>query len=60
MNYLTIVRGELMKVTWATRKDTLITSGLVCSMAIVAAGFFFFLIDQCIGFGVRLLLGSGV
>ena len=52
------VRSEVAKVTWPTRKETLITTGLVFAMACVAA-LFFFAADQVIGVFVRLLFGFG-
>ena len=50
------VRSEVSKVTWPTRKETLVTTGLVFAMATVAA-IFFFVVDQLIGLGVRALFG---
>ena len=50
------VRSEVAKVTWPSRKETLVTTGLVVAMAFVAA-FFFFIADQIIGVGVRALFG---
>ena len=50
------VRSEAAKVTWPSRKETLVTTGLVVAMATVAA-IFFFIIDQIIGVGVRALFG---
>lgn len=50
------VRSEVVKVTWPTRKETLVTTGLVFAMAALAA-LFFFLADQVIGIFVRLLFG---
>jgi preprotein translocase subunit SecE len=52
------VRQEIAKVTWPSRKETLITTGLVFVLSILAA-IFFFLVDQVIGFGVRALFGFG-
>ncbi len=52
------VRQELAKVTWPSRKETLITTGLVFVLSILAA-IFFFLVDQVIGRGVRTLFGFG-
>ena len=52
------VRQELAKVTWPSRKETLITTGLVFVLSILAA-IFFFLVDQVIGMGVRTLFGFG-
>ncbi len=53
------VRSEVSKVTWPTRKETLVTTGLVFAMATVAA-VFFFVVDQVIGLGVRALFGMGI
>ncbi len=53
------VRSEVAKVTWPSRKETLVTTGLVFLMAALAA-IFFFVADQVFGVGVRLLFGGGV
>ena len=52
------VRAEVAKVTWPTRKETLVTTGLVFALSALAAAFFF-LADQVIGLGVRALFGAG-
>jgi preprotein translocase subunit SecE len=52
------VRQEAGKVTWPTRKETLITTAMVFVMVFFAAGFFF-LVDQVLNVGVRLVLGLG-
>jgi len=53
------VKSEVSKVTWPTRKETLVTTGLVFAMATVAA-IFFFVVDQVVGLGVRALFGMGI
>ena len=53
------VRAEVDKVTWPSRKETLITTGLVFALSGLAA-VFFFLADQVIGVGVRYLFGVGL
>jgi preprotein translocase subunit SecE len=53
------VRNEVAKVTWPSRKETLVTTGLVFAMAAMAA-VFFFAIDQIVGVGVRALFGVGI
>ena len=53
------VRAEVAKVTWPSRKETLVTTGLVFAMAAVAA-IFFFVVDQVIGLGVRALFNVGI
>jgi len=52
------VRAEVGKVTWPSRKETLITTGLVFALSGLAA-VFFFVADQVIGVGVRALFGVG-
>jgi preprotein translocase subunit SecE len=52
------VRQEVSKVTWPTRKETAITTGMVFLMVVLAA-VFFFLVDQVLAFGVRQILGLG-
>ncbi len=53
------VRAEMVKVTWPTRKETMVTTGLVFAMATIAA-IFFFVVDQVIGLGVRALFNVGI
>jgi preprotein translocase subunit SecE len=50
------VRQEVSRVTWPTRKETLQTTAMVFVMVFIAAGFFF-LIDQVLSEGVRLVFG---
>ena len=45
--FLQEVRAETDKVTWPTRRETAITTGLVFVMVLVSA-IFFFLADQAI------------
>ena len=52
------VRAEVARVTWPSRKETLVTTGLVFAMVALAA-MFFFLVDQIIGIGIRSLFGMG-
>jgi len=58
LKFIREVRGEVSKVTWPSRKETLVTTGLVFAMAALAA-IFFFIADQLIGIGVRALFGVG-
>jgi preprotein translocase subunit SecE len=55
--FLKEVRQEASKVTWPTRKETLITTAMVFVMGFVAA-IFFVLADQIIRFGIGLVLGT--
>jgi preprotein translocase subunit SecE len=52
------VRQELSRVTWPTRKETLVTTGMVFVMVFIAA-VFFFVVDQVLSMGVRWLFGLG-
>ena len=52
------VRQELSRVTWPTRKETLVTTAMVFVMVFVAAAFFF-VVDQALSQGVRLIFGLG-
>ena len=56
--FLHEVRQEAAKVTWPTRKESLISTGMVFVMVILAA-IFFFLVDQVMALGVRLIFGLG-
>jgi len=58
IKFLREVRAEVGKVTWPSRKETLITTGLVFALSGTAA-VFFFVADQIIGIGVRALFGVG-
>ncbi len=51
------VRAEVTKVTWPTRKETMVTTALVFGMAAITA-IFFFVVDQVIGLGVRAIFGA--
>lgn len=54
------VRAETAKVTWPTRRETVISTIMVVIMAFLAA-LFFFVADQLMAYGVELLLSfSGV
>ena len=52
------VRQELSRVTWPTRKETMVTTGMVFVMVFIAA-IFFFVVDQMLSYGVRVLFGLG-
>jgi preprotein translocase subunit SecE len=56
IKFLQEVRAEAQKVTWPTRKETMITTMMVFIMAGLA-GVFFFLADQLIRLLVTLVLG---
>ena len=52
------VRHESSKVTWPTRKETLVTTGMVFVMVFLAS-MFFFLVDFGIQRLVKLILSLG-
>ena len=52
------VRAEATKVVWPSRRETLITTGLVMLMAAFAA-IFFIVVDQALRVLVGLVLGFG-
>jgi preprotein translocase subunit SecE len=45
-------------VTWPSRKETLITTGLVLGLSTLAA-IFFLIVDQLIQLAMRLVFGIG-
>ncbi|MBV9755697.1 MAG: preprotein translocase subunit SecE [Alphaproteobacteria bacterium] len=51
------VRAEVGRVTWPSRRETLVTTGLVFAMGGLAAAFFF-VIDQVVGLAVRAMFGG--
>jgi preprotein translocase subunit SecE len=53
------VRAEVAKVTWPSRKETLVTTGLVFAMGALAA-IFFFVVDQLVGLGMSFLFRGGI
>jgi len=53
------VRQEVARVTWPTRKETLVTTGLVLALSALAA-VFFLVVDQIISFAMRMLFGVGL
>ena len=58
VEFLQEVRNEAKKVSWPTRKETMVTTGMVFVMVIVAS-LFFLLADQIIRWAVALVLGIG-
>ena len=52
------VRQEVARVTWPTRRETLVTTAMVFVMVFIAAAFFF-VVDQMLSYGVRVLFGLG-
>lgn len=58
VRFMREVRAEVAKVTWPSRRETLVTTGLVFALSALAAAFFF-LTDQAVGLAVRAVFGVG-
>jgi preprotein translocase subunit SecE len=58
LQFIQQVRQEITKVTWPSRKETLITTGMVFVMAVTAA-VFFLLVDQLLSVAIKFILGLG-
>ena len=56
--FLQQVRTETSKVTWPTRKETMITTVMVLLM-VLASALFFLAADQILSWVVSLVLGLG-
>ncbi len=56
--FLQQVRAETAKVTWPSRRETMISTAMVVAFAIIAM-IFFFIADQIMAFGIDLILGLG-
>ena len=57
--YIRQVKLEgIKKVTWPTRRETVISTATVLAMIVLVA-LFFFLIDQVFSWGVQVILGLG-
>ena len=52
------VRQEASKVTWPSRKETMITTGMVFVM-VIACSIFFLLVDLFLGWAVQHVLVIG-
>ena len=52
------VRRETAKVTWPTRKETMVSTMMVFIFVVLAA-VFFFLVDQALAVFVKLVLSVG-
>ena len=56
VEFLREVRSEVARVTWPTRRETMITTSMVFIFVVIAA-IFFLAADKIIGFVIRTLLG---
>jgi preprotein translocase subunit SecE len=58
LEFIQQVRAEATKVVWPSRRETLITTGLVMLMALFAS-IFFIVVDEGLRVAVSLVLGFG-
>lgn len=58
LEFIRQVRQEVSKVTWPSRKETIITTILVFLMVFICATFFL-VIDRALAWGISLILGMG-
>jgi preprotein translocase subunit SecE len=56
--FLQQVRQEAARVTWPSRKETMVTTAMVFLMVFIAAAFFF-VVDWVMSHGVQLVYGIG-
>ncbi len=57
LQFIQQVRAEVSKVVWPTRREVLLTTGMVFVMATLTAIFFFF-VDWLIRTGLALILNA--
>ena len=56
LQFLQQVRAEVSKVVWPSRREVMLTSAMVFTMAVLTA-LFFFLVDWLIRTGLQAVLG---
>lgn len=56
LKFMQEVRSEVSKVEWPTRRELLVTTGMVFLLSAIAS-LFFFLVDQVIRLGLSGILG---
>ncbi|MGP2492037.1 preprotein translocase subunit SecE [Mesorhizobium sp. PUT5] len=56
--FLQQVRAETAKVTWPSRRETMVSTVMVIAFAVIAM-LFFFSADILMGFAVEKILGLG-
>lgn len=56
--FLQQVRTETSRVTWPSRRETMVSTAMVMVFAVLAA-LFFFAADQLMAFTIDLILGLG-
>ena len=58
LEYIRQVKSEMKKVTWPSRKETMVSTIAVFIMVTIAA-IFLFLADQVMSFAVKTILSFG-
>ena len=58
MEFFRQVRQETLKVTWPSRKETLVTTAMVFVM-VIAASIFFLTVDYVLSHAVQLVITRG-
>jgi preprotein translocase subunit SecE len=58
MEFVQQVRREVAKVTWPSRRETMVTTMMVFIFVTISA-VFFLLVDQILSVGVKAILGLG-
>ena len=58
VEFLRQVRQETAKVTWPSRREILVSTGMVIVL-VVLFSIFFFVVDQVLSHAVRFVLGIG-
>ena len=56
LNFIRQVKQEAKKVTWPSRKEVFITTGMVFILGFFAS-LFFLLVDNSISYVIKLLIG---
>jgi len=58
MEFVQQVRREVAKVTWPSRRETMVTTMMVFVFVAIAS-IFFLVVDQLLSIGVKAILGLG-
>ncbi|MFM7622562.1 MAG: preprotein translocase subunit SecE [Alphaproteobacteria bacterium] len=54
--FFRLTRAEIGRITWPSRKETTMTTVMVFVMVTILS-LFFFLVDQILSYGIKVLLG---
>ena len=58
LQFIQQVRSETAKIVWPSRRETMLTTGMVFVMSVLFATFFF-IVDRIIRFGLEIILNIG-